>query len=249
MKVPTAIRHEQAWLAAVGELSRVNDAVEVHARSLGDGPAEAFNARVLEADAETGELVIERPPALPTPLLTVGSDVRLFIQIGGTRLGARSRVARTGRYRLNAETRVVGVALDPVTDVAASQRRARFRVPMLGDAAADVRLLHPDFPPVEATLLDLSETGAAVVCASTAAWNRAVSHTGVRVVLPLDQDRTPLEVATRVVRLDARPGGVQRLGLRFSFDSTAERQAAQRRLQEVAAHRQRLLLRRHRAAG
>ena len=248
MTLPTA-NLEQAWLAAVGELSRVNGSVEVHARNPADASVTAFNARVLEADAETGSLVLERPPSLPAALLGPAAGVRLFLQVGDLRLAARSRVARTGRYRLNPQTRVTAVALDPVTEVTTSQRRACFRVSMLGGEPPDVRLVHPDHPPLDATLVDLSETGVGLTCTLTPAEARTLCRSSVRIVLRLDDDQPPLELDAQVVRLDPQPRDACRLGLRFVFASAPDRQAAERRIQKVAADRQRLQLRRHREAG
>ena len=251
MSLPTA-NLEQAWLAAVGELSRVNGSIEVHARNPADASATPFNARVLEADASTGSLVLERPPSLPAALLGPAGGVRLFLQVGETRLAARSRVARTGRYRLNPQTRVTAVALDPVTDVTTSQRRACFRVSMLGDGSAGVRFIHPEHPenpPLDGTLVDLSETGIGLTCTLTPAEARTLCRSHVRLVLQLEPDEPPLELDAQVVRLDPQPRDACRLGLRFAFATVPERQAAERRIQKVAAERQRLQLRRHREAG
>ena len=241
--------YEQAWRNAMANLGRVNGSVEVHTHTPADTRGLSFNARVLEAHADAGGLVIERPPSLAGSALAPGAVVRLFALLGDTRLAARSRVARSGRYRLNPEVRVTAVELEPVTAVQPSQRRASFRVSTLGSPVRGVTLTHPEHPSVAAEVLDLSEAGAALGCTLTPPLVRVLRGARVRIALPLDPDQAALEVDAEVVRLDPRSDGVWKLGLRFTFASPVERHHAERIIQRFSTDRQRLHLRRLRDAG
>lgn len=247
---PTMAR---SWQAAVSELATHNGPVELVPITESGEALPRFRVRLLDASDKDGTLTIEKPsnPA-QAQTLAKGTAVEVYVITGANRMKAVSRVMDVGLFRLNKQTKVSAVRLEPMKGIASAQRRACFRLSTVS-IGMSAKVRHATWPAsqrsIAAKVLDLSDRGLGLTLGMEVALAQKMKDRVYQVVIPLPGQDEPLELDARLMRVVETEFQTVTLGFQFEFKNLNEQRRVERTVQQFSVEQQRKQLKRMRGAG
>lgn len=243
----------KAWHATVAELSSQNKPVEVVPMTESGEQLPRFRARVLEANAKEGSLIIEKPSNVPQAQgLAKGVAVEVYVITGSARMKAASRVIDLGWFKLNKQTKVMAVRLEPMKHIASAQRRACFRLSTAG-MGMSAKFRHAAWcaaqPPIAAKVLDLSDRGLGLTVGLEIELALKMKDQVYQVAVPLPGQDESIDLDARLVRVIETEFNTVTLGFQFEFQNIKEQRRVERVVQQFSVAQQRKQLKRLRGAG
>ena len=131
------------WTALVDEADKRNGAVDLRIdpawHELEDDRSAAYRVRLLRVDRRTAQWIVDRPFSLNGEVsLTIGLRLQGTIGTDSLRLGFKTEIVGVESFRLNDTQKVRAMRLAEPHSITSAQRRAYYRVPMLGQVGAGV---------------------------------------------------------------------------------------------------------------
>jgi len=243
----------RTWQAVAGELATHNGPVEIVPMTGQGESLPRFRTRLLRADAKDDSLIIETPSNTQhAQMLAKGVGVEVYLVTGSTRMKAASRVIDVGLFRLNKQTKVMAVRLEPMQQIASAQRRACFRLSTVS-MGMSAKLRHQSWPAsqraISAKVQDLSDRGLGLTAGMAVELAQKMKNQVYRVVVPLPSAAESLELDARLVRVIETEFRTVTLGFQFEFENLSEQRRVERMVQQFSVQQQRKQLKRMRGVG
>lgn len=208
-----------------------------------------YRTRVLAFDQNTGAITIESVGESPLP---PACEIKLVMQVGPHRFQGVCRLKKWVQFRVNENTVLPAIALEPAHKICSAQRRSFFRVATAGALIDPVKIQPAGTgdESVDVALVNISAGGIGVSLAATPELARSLPRSRLydcSVTLPgLDQ---PLTLTARLVHFQLMPQRMLYLGLEFEFQSAKQRREAEDMIARFTAYQQRKQLRRTRGTA